>query len=115
MVQEVECYDYAAGANPETDEDGSFWDYQWCTEQFQPFSKDGKNDMYWDQVLPLSTHAVPNLVAVSCQRSLPQLPPCILLGMPDVCLLAFEGPFFRRIPLSEEVLSDLWDSMCAAI
>ncbi|BDA40679.1 Lysosomal Pro-X carboxypeptidase [Coccomyxa sp. Obi] len=47
--KEVECYDYGAGANPETDEDGSFWDYQWCTEQFQPFSKDGENDMYWDQ------------------------------------------------------------------
>ncbi len=50
VTQEVDCYDYGAGANPETDEDGSFWDYQWCTEQFQPFSKDGKNDMYWDQV-----------------------------------------------------------------
>ena len=21
-----------------------------CTEQFQPFSRDGKHDMYWDQV-----------------------------------------------------------------
>lgn len=50
VTQEVDCYDYGAGANPETDEDGSFWDYQWCTEQFQPFSKDGENDMYWDQV-----------------------------------------------------------------
>ena len=28
--QELECFDFAAGANPETDEDGSFWDYQWC-------------------------------------------------------------------------------------
>ena len=29
-VQDVECYDFKAGANPETDEDGNFWDYQWC-------------------------------------------------------------------------------------
>ncbi len=54
-MQDVECYDFGAGPNPETDEDGSFWDYQWCTEQFQPFSKDGKHDMYWAQV-PSHTH-----------------------------------------------------------
>ena len=35
------CYDFKAGVNPETDEDGHFWDYQWCTEMFMPFSKDG--------------------------------------------------------------------------
>lgn len=29
------------GANPETEEDADFWGYQYCTEQFMPFSKDG--------------------------------------------------------------------------
>ena len=29
-MQDIECYDFKAGANPETDEDGNFWDYQWC-------------------------------------------------------------------------------------
>ena len=28
-LQDVECYDFKAGANPETEEDGNFWDYQW--------------------------------------------------------------------------------------
>ena len=28
--KDLECFDFAAGANPETDEDGSFWDFQWC-------------------------------------------------------------------------------------
>ncbi|CAK0734809.1 hypothetical protein CVIRNUC_000484 [Coccomyxa viridis] len=51
--KDVECYDFKAGANPETEEDGNFWDYQWCTEQFQPFSRDGKHDMYWDQPFSL--------------------------------------------------------------
>ena len=35
-VQDVECYDFKAGANPETDEDGNFWDYQWCVRSALP-------------------------------------------------------------------------------
>lgn len=92
MVQEVECYDYAAGANPETDEDGSFWDYQWCTEQFQPFSKDGENDMYWDQVLPLTTHAADELRSSQLQQV---SAPASCLGFSRTCLkcawMAYEG------------------------
>jgi hypothetical protein len=29
------------GANPESDEDADFWGYQYCTEMFMPFAKDG--------------------------------------------------------------------------
>ena len=35
------CYDYSAAVNPDTDEDGTFWDYQYCTENTMPFSKNG--------------------------------------------------------------------------
>ncbi|GAB4814859.1 hypothetical protein N2152v2_001905 [Parachlorella kessleri] len=44
-----ECLSFKQGANPETDEVADFWGYQYCTEQFMPFSKDGKNDMFWPQ------------------------------------------------------------------
>ena len=37
----VACLDPRAGVNPETDEDGDFWGYQYCTEMFMPFSRDG--------------------------------------------------------------------------
>jgi hypothetical protein len=29
------------GANEDTDQDGDFWGYQYCTEMFMPFAKDG--------------------------------------------------------------------------
>lgn len=29
------------GANPESDQDSDFWGYQYCTEMFMPFAKDG--------------------------------------------------------------------------
>jgi lysosomal Pro-X carboxypeptidase len=38
---DLACFEWGAGPNPETDEDGNFWDYQWCTEMFMPFSRDG--------------------------------------------------------------------------
>ncbi|KAK9801908.1 hypothetical protein WJX73_002094 [Symbiochloris irregularis] len=42
------CYDFAAAVNPETDEDGTFWDYQYCTENTMPFAKNGApDDMFW--------------------------------------------------------------------
>jgi lysosomal Pro-X carboxypeptidase len=28
-TKELECFDPGFGPNPETDEDGNFWDYQW--------------------------------------------------------------------------------------
>jgi hypothetical protein len=28
-TKQLECYDPGFGPNPETDEDGNFWDYQW--------------------------------------------------------------------------------------
>ena len=37
----LECFDCGGGPNPETDEDGNFWDYQWCTEMLMPASKNG--------------------------------------------------------------------------
>lgn len=37
----MECFDFKAGPNPETDEDGRFWSYQYCTEMVQPGSRDG--------------------------------------------------------------------------
>jgi len=36
-----------------------------CTEQFQPFSRDGKHDMYWDQVSLLDRHVHHNCMNAS--------------------------------------------------
>ncbi|KAK9841268.1 hypothetical protein WJX74_002844 [Apatococcus lobatus] len=46
---QLECMNWAVGPNPETQEDGDFWGYQSCTEQFMPMSRDGVHDMYWPQ------------------------------------------------------------------
>lgn len=46
---DLECLSFKEGPNPETDEDADFWGYQYCTEQFQPFGKDGKRDMFWSE------------------------------------------------------------------
>ncbi|KAK9809908.1 hypothetical protein WJX72_001411 [[Myrmecia] bisecta] len=43
------CFSWDHGANPDTDEDALFWGYQWCTEMVQPFTRDGVQDMYWEQ------------------------------------------------------------------
>lgn len=47
------CFSFKQGPNPETDEDSNFWGYQYCTEQFMPFAKDGEHDMFWEE--PFST------------------------------------------------------------
>lgn len=47
--QALDCYDINAGAGEATKEDSDFWGYQYCTEQFQPFSRDGVHDMFWPQ------------------------------------------------------------------
>ena len=38
---QLSCFDFNMGVNPDTDEDGDFWGYQYCTEQAAPFSKNG--------------------------------------------------------------------------
>ncbi|KAL4433268.1 hypothetical protein ABPG77_003316 [Micractinium sp. CCAP 211/92] len=48
-TQDLPCFSFKQGPNPETDEDADFWGYQYCTEQFQLFSKDGVNDMFWKE------------------------------------------------------------------
>ncbi|EFN56397.1 hypothetical protein CHLNCDRAFT_144962 [Chlorella variabilis] len=52
---DLPCFSFKQGPNPETDEDADFWGYQYCTEQFQVFSKDGVHDMFWEE--PFSTKA----------------------------------------------------------
>ena len=46
---DVPCFDYDAGVNPDTDEDGKLWDWQFCTEMHMPSSRDGVRDMFWPQ------------------------------------------------------------------
>ncbi|KAI8473311.1 MAG: serine carboxypeptidase S28-domain-containing protein [Monoraphidium minutum] len=58
-TSDLACYDPGFGPNPETDEDGNFWDYQWCTEMLMPASKDGVNDMFWPEPFNL-TAAIEN-------------------------------------------------------
>lgn len=48
-TRDLDCYSFKQGPNPETDEDADFWGYQYCTEQFQIFSKDGVHDMFWEE------------------------------------------------------------------
>ena len=39
--QDAECFQWQQGANPETEEDGLFWGWQYCTEQTMPMSRNG--------------------------------------------------------------------------
>mmetsp|Transcript_8763 Transcript_8763/g.15057 ORF Transcript_8763/g.15057 Transcript_8763/m.15057 type:complete len:159 (+) Transcript_8763:3-479(+) len=43
------CYDYAKGVNPDTQANGEFWDFQFCTEMFMPMARDGVSDMFFPQ------------------------------------------------------------------
>ena len=45
----VECFDPFKGANEQTAKQGELWDYQYCTEQFMPMSRNGIDDIYWDE------------------------------------------------------------------
>lgn len=45
----LDCFDFNQGSDPDTQEDGEFWSYQFCTEQYMPMTRDGVNDMFWDQ------------------------------------------------------------------
>lgn len=44
----LECFDFGASAGNATAEDATFWDFQYCSEQFMPQSSDGIRDMFWD-------------------------------------------------------------------
>lgn len=46
---DLKCFDFRAGSDNETEADADFWGYQYCTEQWQPFSRDGNADMFWGQ------------------------------------------------------------------
>jgi|EP00982_Pelagococcus_subviridis_P011079 lysosomal Pro-X carboxypeptidase len=43
------CFDIRAGVNEDSRRDGDGWDWQFCTEQFMPSSRDGERDMFWKQ------------------------------------------------------------------
>lgn len=62
--QELPCYDIGTASDEismdaikrsnkntsnNNDDDSNLWGYQYCTEQFQPFSRDGIRDMFWKQ------------------------------------------------------------------
>ena len=43
------CYNISQGVNPATSDDGELWSYQFCTEMFQPMSRDGVKDAFFEQ------------------------------------------------------------------
>lgn len=43
------CYNISQGVNPATSDDGELWDYQFCSEMFQPMSRDGVKDAFFEQ------------------------------------------------------------------
>ena len=45
------CYNFSEGPNPESDEDGNFWEYQACTEMVMPFSRNGGVMHLWLHLL----------------------------------------------------------------
>jgi len=44
----------AAGTHHPAADGDAFWDWQWCTEQTQYFSRDGVQDMFWDEPFNLT-------------------------------------------------------------
>jgi len=43
------CFNLHASANNETTMDGQYWNYLYCAELLQPFSRDGVSDMFYSQ------------------------------------------------------------------
>lgn len=41
------CYDPWKGVNKETQHIASMWDYQFCTEMWMPYGRDGVSDVFW--------------------------------------------------------------------
>ncbi len=35
------CFDFDGGVNPDTEQDGNFWDWQYCTEMLMPMAATG--------------------------------------------------------------------------
>jgi len=48
-THERPCFDFTQGVNPDTQQDGEFWGFQFCTEMFQPMSRDGVLDSFFPQ------------------------------------------------------------------
>eukprot|EP01023_Acetabularia_acetabulum_P045959 TRINITY_DN468_c0_g1_i5.p1 TRINITY_DN468_c0_g1~~TRINITY_DN468_c0_g1_i5.p1 ORF type:complete len:541 (-),score=89.95 TRINITY_DN468_c0_g1_i5:247-1818(-) len=48
-TKDKECYDLNGSVNNETAVIGYLWDFQFCTEQFQPQSTNGVDDMFWQE------------------------------------------------------------------
>ncbi len=46
----VDCFDFGSksSAGNATEQDATFWDFQFCSEQFMPQTSDGVRDMFWD-------------------------------------------------------------------
>jgi len=59
---DLSCFDWRADVNPETSEVNDFWGYQYCTEMFQIFSKDGQSDMFWEDAWD------PEATAAACKE-----------------------------------------------
>ena len=46
---DVTCFNPWEGVNELTALVADLWDYQYCTEQWMPMSKNGVDDIYWDE------------------------------------------------------------------
>jgi lysosomal Pro-X carboxypeptidase len=46
----IDCFDFdsKSSAGNATEQDATFWDFQFCSEQFMPQTSDGIRDMFWD-------------------------------------------------------------------
>lgn len=45
----MQCFKFNEGVNPDTQQDADFWGFQFCTEMFQPMSRDGVKDSFFSQ------------------------------------------------------------------
>jgi hypothetical protein len=88
-THDKKCYNISQGVNPATSDDGELWDYQFCTEMFQPMSRDGVKDAFFEQKFdeaaavrdPSSSTRLPSLANVTARRrsacrNLTQPAPC---------------------------------------
>lgn len=54
-TRDLSCFDFKMGVNNATQEDADFWGYQYCTEQFMPFSRDGGGVFIFKQCAPVTS------------------------------------------------------------
>ncbi|KDD71975.1 hypothetical protein H632_c4069p0, partial [Helicosporidium sp. ATCC 50920] len=45
----LDCFDTGRGSDEASEEVADFWGWQFCTEQYMPMGRDGRQDMFWDQ------------------------------------------------------------------